>query len=185
MTNDESKIKLTAQEYIELLYYLYRANFDIKGEKEIAGKNFAYYAFCEIANEKYMGHKSVKIYSYNDYEHCMVVDQQSLDLGFLNKKFFNNSIDELIKIKKNHHQSYLTFILVIEGGVNKAEISKIENFKLSRSFWFGIRGWVDLRLIVVDLVDNSVYANKEGKEVMKNYSPCWLKEKVDKIKGGN
>ncbi|MFN2363083.1 MAG: hypothetical protein ABR596_02205 [Halarsenatibacteraceae bacterium] len=185
MENNESKVNLTGREYIDLLYYLYRANFDIKGEQEIAGKNFDYYAFCEIANEKYMGHKSVKIYSYNDYEHCMVYNQVNLDLSFLTKEFFNDSIDELIQDKKNHHQSYLTFILVVEGGVNQAEITRIEDFKLSRSFWFGIRGWVDLRLIVVDLDDNSVYANNEGQDVMENYNPCWLKEKIDKIKGGN
>lgn len=185
MENNASKIELTGKEYIELLYYLYRANFDIKGEKKIAGKDFDYYAFCKVANEKFMGHKSVKIYSYNDYEHCIIDNQRNLDLSFLSKAFFSKSIDQLIENRKNHHQSYLTFILVVEGGVNKEEISRIESLKLSKSFWLGIRGWVDLRLIVVDLDDNSVYANNEGKDVMENYSPCWLKEKVDKIKGGN
>ncbi len=185
MKENSSKVNLTGQEYIKLLNFLYRANFDIEGETEIAGKNFDYYAFCEIANEKFMGHKSVKIYSYNDYEHCMVDNQRNLDLNFLTKDFFNDSIDELIEDKKNHHQSYLTYVLVVEGGVNKEEITKIESLQLSKSFWFGIRGWVDLRLIVVDLNDNTVYANNEGKDVIDNYSPCWLKKEVDKIKGGN
>ncbi len=185
MENKATNINLTGQEYIDLLYYLYRANFDIQGEKEIAGKSFDYYAFCEIANEKFMGHKSVKIYSYNDYEHCMVDNQRTLDLSFINKDFFDKSINQLIENKKNHHQSYLTLILVVKGGVNKKEVSKIESIKLSKSFWFGIRGWVDLRLVVVDLDDNSVYANNEGRDVMDNYNPEWLKQKVDKIKGGN
>ena len=185
MKENSSKVNLTGQEYIELLYYLYRANFDIQGKKEIVDKSFDYYAVCKIANEKFMGHKSVKIYSYNDYEHCLVDNQLNLDLSFLTKDFFNDSIDELIEDKKNHHQSYLTFILLVEGGVNKEEISRIENIKLSKSFWLGIRGWVDLRLIVVDLNDNSVYANNEGAEIMDNYNPCWLKQEVDKIKGGN
>ena len=185
MENKTTDINLTGQEYIDLLYYLYRANFDIQGEKKIAGKSFDYYAFCEIANEKFMGHKSVKIYSYNDYEHCMVDNQRTLDLSFINKDFFDKSINQLIENKRNHHQSYLTFILLVEGGVNEKEVSKIENIKLSKSFWFGIRGWVDLRLVVVDLDENSVYANNEGRDVMDNYNPGWLKQEVDKIKGGN
>lgn len=185
MEDNESKVNLTGRKYIELLYYLYRANFDIKGEQELAGKSFDYYAFCEIANEKYLGHKSVKIYSYNDYEHCFVDNQPDLNLNFLTEEFFYNSIDELIENRRNHHQSYLTFILVVEGGVSKEAAEEIKNINLSKSFWFGIRGWVDLRLIVVDLDDNSVYANNEGQDVMENYNPSWLKEKIDKIKGGN
>ena len=168
-------------EYLKLLRELYLAHFDMEKNKEILGHQFDLYAFCEVKNEKYIAHQSLKIYSYKDYEHCLVELQTVFDGSNLTREFFKNCVEELIEIDNQHHQTYLTYVIAVEQGVSGEQAALVRNFKFSKSYLLGLKGWCDLRLILIDLQSHEVYSNKKGREVVDKYNPDWLKARVDEI----
>jgi len=85
--------------------------------------------------------------------------------------FLVNAAGELVKPHKEHLSSVLTGILGSEQGFDPEAIHIGTRFKHSRSFWFGLRGWYSVCLLLVDLSSGQVHASPKGKEVMKSYQP--------------
>ncbi len=172
---------MKSEEYLKLLRELYLAHFNMEKDKEILDRHFDLYAFCEVKNEKYIAHQSLKIYSYNDYEHCLVDMQTEFNDSNLTREFFQKCAAELIEINSQHHQTFLTYVMAVEEGVSREQAAKVKKFKFSKSYWLGLKGWCDLRLILVDLKSHQVYSNKKGREIAAKYDPDWLKARVDEI----
>ena len=170
---------INAEEYINNLKEMYRSYFDLKENTEIADKKFDLYAFSHIKNEKYFATESLKIWEYAKYEHCLINKINTSESNLLpDKNFLKNAVDEVIELHRNHKQSYLTLIKISENGIDQDQVENIQNFSYSKSFYFGFRGWLDLRLIVVDLKNNKVYTNEEGNKVKNNYKiQRFIKEK--------
>lgn len=166
------------EKYFDMLWDMYYNYFDLYEEEEVAGEEFDLYAYCEITNERYMGTRSLKIYQYNDYEHCLVRTGERFSRENIDDSFFASCIEELVEVQSGHHQSYLSYVQIVSTPLTEEEISLVENYSYAKSFWFGLRGWCDLRLIAVDLAEMKVYANEEAEEVMDNYKPKRLAEKL-------
>ncbi len=166
------------KKYLDMLMDMYYNYFDLYEEKEVAGELFDLYAYCEITNERYMGTRSLKIYQYNDFEHSLVRSGEKFSREYIEDDFFARCIDELVEVQSGHHQSYLTYVQIVSTPLTEAEISLVENYSYSTSFWLGLRGWCDLRLIAVDLAGMEVYANQAAQEVVENYKPRLLASKL-------
>lgn len=160
---------MTAEEYIDKLDEMYYSYFDLFYDKEIAGFNFDLYGFCQLENERYVATRSIKIWQYSDYEHCLVTSKKEFTAELLQDKFFDQVLEELVEVHPGHHQTYITYVQIVDSALNPKEIMQVKDFKYSRSYWLGIRGWCDVRVIVVDLEKNKLYVNKEGEEVAENY----------------
>ncbi len=166
------------EDYIEMMMDMFYHNFDLNEEEEVAGEEFDLYAFCEVTNEKYLVTRSLKIYQYNDYEHCLVESRKSFSRGKIRDDFFQRCISELLEVESGHHQSYLTYVQVVSEPLSEEDIAFLENYKFATSFWLGIRGWCDLRLVAVDLSREQIYVNKEAERVKQIYQPQYIAEKM-------
>lgn len=65
--------------------------------------------------------------------------------------------------------SIVTGVLVIEDSIKILSdeiVDDVIKFKFHKGFSFGLRGWVDVRLLIVSLKDGIVISNKKGKEVI-------------------
>jgi|Deesub1362A_J573_1020465.scaffolds.fasta_scaffold04300_4 arginyl-tRNA--protein-N-Asp/Glu arginylyltransferase len=165
---------MLSSNYLEKLKQSYRSFFDVYTDKKINDELFNIYAKSNIKNEKYLGTKSLKIWGYENNEHCLV-------------KTYNNKIDEenidelvhclrgciniLVKPHLEHMLSVITCVVVTTEGYSEKAIRKAKKVKISRAFAFGFKGWCDVRLILVDLKHNAVYTNKKGREVINFYKP--------------
>ncbi len=156
-------------EYIQQLKSMYTSYFNLEKDKEIAGKHFDLYGFSHIKNEKYFASKSITLWKYSQYEHCLI-DTNSNNL-LPDRDFLKKAVDELVELNPSHKQSYLSIIKVSSKPYSKEDIEKIQKFCFSKTFFLGLRGWCDLRLIAVDLENYRVYANKKGQPVKDNYQP--------------
>ena len=65
--------------------------------------------------------------------------------------------------------TFLTGVMVSEKGFSQEVIQNAQKFKYSKDFLFTLKGWCDIRLILVDLERNEIITNKKGREVKKNY----------------
>jgi len=63
----------------------------------------------------------------------------------------------------------LNGVLVSTSGFSEEAVSFAKKFKFSKSFLLGIKGWCEIRLILVDLKKEELYSNQKGKEVLSAY----------------
>ncbi len=63
----------------------------------------------------------------------------------------------------------LNGVLVTTSGFSEEAVNFAKKFKFSKSFLLGIKGWCDIRLILVDLKGEKLYSNQRGKGVLSAY----------------
>ncbi|MFW5788025.1 MAG: hypothetical protein ACOC21_01055 [Halanaerobiales bacterium] len=164
-------VKLTANEYFKALIEFYKYNFDLEKDKSVLEERYDLYAESRVENEQYFATRSIKIWSYNNYEYCLVKKSNKIDDKIFKRNFFKKLTSELVDPHRGHKQSYITYVQILETTLPDRIISKIKGFNYSRSFWFGFRGWCDARLIFVDLSQKEVYTSHKANEVRKYYLP--------------
>ncbi len=162
------------EEYLETLRGKYEAYFDIYPDYSILGRRLDLYARSHVSSEKFFLTKKAVLAAWVTNEYCLVEGHsakiytpQVQDFS----AFLVNAANELVKLHKEHMSSVVTGILVSERGFDPEAIHIGTRFKRSRSFWFGLRGWYSVCLLLVDLSTGQAHASPKGKEVMKSYQP--------------
>ncbi len=161
-------------EYLETLRGKYGAYFDVHSDYSILGRRLDLYACCHVRNEKYFLAKKATLGAWETNEYCLV-EGHLAEICTAKVQDFTaflvNAANELVKPKEEHMSSVISGILVSEQGVAPEAIRVGTQFKHGRSFWFGLRGWYSVCLLLVDLSSGQVYASPKGKEVMRIYRP--------------
>jgi len=167
-----------SKDYLKGIKIFYEGYFDIEENINLLGQNFDLYGLYLQKNEKYFAAKGIKIWSYEDHEHILLKINNTIreeELPY-QKDFFNKAINKLVKPDTEHRQSYLTYIEISEKGFSENLLDKVSNYKYSRTFAFGFKGFCDVRLVFVDLAQEEVYCNKKGDEIKNFYTPTRIKE---------
>lgn len=64
--------------------------------------------------------------------------------------------------------SIFTAALISEKEISAEVIRKLEKTKYHRDFWFTLRGWADLAIILIDL-SKEKFTQPFGKKIKKNF----------------
>lgn len=162
------------EEYLKMLRARYEAYFDTSPDYCIGGRTVDLYARCHVRNEKFFLSRKATLGAWETNEYCLVKAHPA-GLGAAKVRdfaaFLVRAADELVKPHEEHMSSIVSGILVSERGFEPEAIRIGSRFKHERSFWFGIRGWCSVRLLLVDLSSGQVYPSRKGKEVTKIYQP--------------
>lgn len=159
--------------YKEIITNRLSNSFDI--EENYVYKNFKFDLFgtLNIRNEKYMASKKLTIYAFENDEYCFLKYFDVLDENIIDDliKILKLSINDYVKPHHEHMCSVITGVIVVDNFDNKNLIKKIKKFNYQKGFMFGLKGWADVRLILVDLQNNKVITSKKAKRVGKFYQP--------------
>ena len=136
-------------------------------------EEFDLFALSNIRNEKYMATKRIRIYAFENDEYCFMKYYKSLDEDRLGKiiDILKISINDHIKPHDEHMSSTITGILAVDNIEDSEIIKKVKKFHYQKSFALGFKGWVDVRLVLVDLNRKDVITSKRAKGVEKFYLP--------------
>jgi hypothetical protein len=115
---------------------------------------------------RYMVMKSAEIFAFKNNEYIFY---KRLD-GKLNNEllekfdnFLNEHFHEIVQVDKEHMSSVITFIICSDETPDDVIIKKIKKFKFYKSFSFGLKGWVNAKLIFINPNNESVIVNKFAK----------------------
>jgi len=162
------------EEYLETLRHKYEAYFDIYPDYPVLGRKLDIFARSHVRSEKFFLTKKAVLGAFETNEYCLVEGHSAKVYAPQVKDFtifLVSAAGELVKPHKEHMSSMVTGILVSEQGFAPEAIHIGTRFKHSRDFWFGLRGWCSVCLLLVDLLSGQVYASPKGKEVIKSYQP--------------
>jgi len=161
------------KEYLEVLEKRYQAHYNVQTNKVIAGKKVDIYAISVIKYFRNILTKKIQIDQYQEREIILVngIDRL-LEVEDIKdfSDFLITTTKELITPSFDIMSHTINGIIVSSQGFSREAIELARKFRYSRTFFLGIKGWCDIRLLEIDLKNLCVHCNAKGKEITSIYS---------------
>ncbi len=137
--------------------------FDFEDEFVLGEYKFDLYAKFYQENLKYFGSKKIEVYSFTNNEHLFYkhLGNNQIDFGEI-KNVLLYAYKNLVKVDDKHMSSLITLIYSVDS-LKDSEKKLIKKFSFYKSYMFGLKGYVNGKLIVLDLGENKAYENKMAK----------------------
>lgn len=159
-------------EYKEILRKKLTRTYNIYDNYELNGLFFNLYGDYHMRTERYFATKKAVVYGMENNDYLFIKNHKKLyseDLvNYLS--WAKQSVDLIVSPHSEHMSSTITILCVVEDALDEELIKEIEKIKFHKGFSLGLKGWVDLRLVVYSLRDLSLVANRKGKEVKRLFS---------------
>jgi len=166
-------MKPTLEEYLEELEKRYQAHYNVERYKAIAGKELDIYAISIIEHFRHAFTKSIQIDHYQEKEIILVKGFKKFIQDKEIKEFSQYLVTtskELVTPSFEIMSHIINGIIISSQGFSEEAISNAQSFKYGRTFCLGIKGWCDIRLLLIDIQNNDVYCNVKGREVVEIYA---------------
>ncbi len=147
--------------------------FNVEEKYTYSNEEFDLFAVSNVRNERYMASKKLTIYAFENDQYCFMKHYKELSRKELEEiiGILKNSIKDYIDPHHEHMSSTITGILVVDELKEDDLIKNIQRFNYQKSFAFGLKGWADVGLVLVDLNKGEVITSKKAKKVDKFYQP--------------
>jgi len=162
---------MNSNEYLNKLESNLKRYFDIELDKELSGKRFSLYGRYYTRNAKYFALKKIEVYSFTVNEYILYNNCDCVNVEYINelKDYLNNHVDDIIIRDKEYMSSGITFLVSSEGNIDKETIKAVKKFKFYKSYNWGFKGWVNVKLIFVNIKTNQTYSNALGRKEEKRF----------------
>jgi len=167
---------MNTDDYLLFLENAYSKHFTVEKDTQVMDLPIDIYArFSHVGGRTFVTQKDI-IDKFETNEFCFVKSFSELNIDNINifLTFLKMTAEKIVNPGRDHKCSYITGVIVSNGTVDTDIIKIISKFKYTKPYLFYFHGWSDIRLIIVDLKNNSVYTNSEGKKVKKVYQPTLL-----------
>ena len=149
---------------LERLLAAHEAWFDVTRDYECAGHCFGGYAEFHSLGEKYVLTKKAKLWEVAAHEYLFFQLVDELDEAAFEEclAFMKEKATLKVEPKPNHMTSYVSLVIIAKKA--DPQIAKrLRRTSYHKSYMFGLRGWAELRLCLVDLAARQVTTNAMGK----------------------
>ncbi|MFA9422436.1 MAG: hypothetical protein ACERLG_02590 [Sedimentibacter sp.] len=162
---------MNSSEYLDKLKISLTRYFDMELDKTIGGKRFSLYGRYYTRNAKYFASRKIEIYSFIVNEYVLYNNCNHVDANYINelKDYIEIYVDDIVMQDKESMSSGITFLISTEESVNKDTLKAVKNFKFYKSYSLGFKGWVNVKIILVDLKTNKAYSNALGRRDKKGF----------------
>ena len=167
---------MIANIYMENLIAKYNKNFNISKNIDLCDKKISLFAeYKGVGARTFITQKDV-IDKYEFNEYCIVNAYNTINMEEVVEytEYLKTLINTLVKPHREHKSSTITGVIVCNTSIDKSTENFIKKFKFNKPYKLYFHGWSDIRLLLVDLSNNLVVSNKQGKSVKKVYIPTSL-----------
>ena len=158
--------------YLKGLEERYKYYYEVERDKEISGLKVDIFAISSTEHFRQVLTKNIKIDQHYTKEYAVVkAEKKFVDKNEIEEfsKYLKSLINELVNPSMKIMSTILNGVLISTSGFSEEAVNFTKKFKFSKSFWLGIKGWCDIRLILVDLKEEKLYSNQKGEEVLSAY----------------
>jgi len=160
------------ESYLKDLEERYKYYYEVERDKEVSGVKVDIFAKSSTEHSRQVLTKSIKIDQHYTKEYAAVkAEKRFVDKNEIEKfsKYLKPLINELFTPSVDIMSTIINGVLISASGFSEEAVIFAKKFKFSKSFLLCIKGWCDIRLILVDLKGEKLYSNKKGKEVLSAY----------------
>ena len=164
------------EEYVTLIERKLSKYFDTEMPYIYNNMEFQLFAKSFIRNERYIASKKLTVYAFENNEFTFAKTFEELGETELYRFIdqLKGATEDYVNPHSEHMSTVITGVLIVEKGLEEGLKNIVKNFKFMRSFAFGLKGWVYIRLLAIDLDKGEVICNKRGREIKKIFE---VKEK--------
>ena len=167
-----NEITAKSELVLERLLAAHGAWFDVSRDVTVAGRAFRALAQFHSFGEQYVLVKRVKLWEAEEHEYMLfdVCDHVDEAAARSSVAFMKNEALELVKPEPNHMSSFRTLIVIANSASDEA-LSLFRKTNHRKNFMWGIRGWSDVRLALIDLSKpqgSRVICNGAAKRIRKS-----------------
>jgi len=141
-------------------------SFDIKKNFELDGVKYDFTGLFLEETSKYILNKELVYESFSTKElifYKTLYNKEKLKEKNELKEYITKNIKYFKGDKKNQMSSVVTFIFCGDTLTYKDE-KLIKNFTYHKSFLFGLKGWLNTKIIYMDLENKKIITNSFGKK---------------------
>ncbi len=139
--------------------------FDISEDYNLGQEKFELFATFNQRDARYMLLKDVEVYAMKSNEYILHKKiNRPLEISDIEwlRSFLDDNLDNIIQRDDEHMSSVVT--VIFEGPMpNKNIQKKLSKFKYYKSFAFGLKGWMNTKVMLVDPISKNGITNKLGK----------------------
>ena len=167
-----NEITAKSELVLERLLAAHGAWFDVSRDVSVAGRAFRALAQFHSFGEQYVLVKRVKLWEAEEHEYMLfdVRDRIDVEAARSYVEFMKNEALELVKPEPNHMSSFRTLVVIANSASDEACIL-FRKTSHRKNFMWGIRGWSDVRLALIDLSKpqgSRVVCNGAAKRIRKS-----------------
>lgn len=167
-----NEITAKSELVLERLLAAHGAWFDVSRDVSVAGRAFRALAQFHSFGEQYVLVKRVKLWEAEEHEYMLfdVRDHIDADAARSYVEFMKNEALELVKPEPNHMSSFRTLVVIANSASDEA-CALFRKTSYRKNFMWGIRGWSDVRLALIDLSKpqgSRVVCNGAAKRIRKS-----------------
>ena len=167
-----NEITAKSELVLERLLAAHGAWFDVSRDVSVAGRAFRALAQFHSFGEQYVLVKRVKLWEAEEHEYMLFDVRDHIDAEAARSyvEFMKNEALELVKPEPNHMSSFRTLV-VIANSVSDKACTLFRKTSHRKNFMWGIRGWSDVRLALIDLSKpqgSRVVCNGAAKRIRKS-----------------
>lgn len=164
--------------YLDKILNEYQKTFDIYRDYKIGDEVVYAYGYFNSHSEKYLLVKEVQLWETKAFEHIFFIQKENINISTLERIFslIPNYIEpQLVRNnkkypEKNHMYSYITLVILTNGVTDTEVIKKVQKYRFEKTYLFSIRGYVQSRVILIDMDNKNIFTNKLGKKMEKLYN---------------
>lgn len=167
-----NEITAKSELVLERLLAAHGAWFDVSRDVSVAGRAFRALAQFHSFGEQYVLVKRVKLWEAEEHEYMLFDVRDHIDAEAARSyvEFMKNEALELVKPEPNHMSSFRTLVVIANSASDEA-CALFRKTSHRKNFMWGIRGWSDVRLALIDLSKpqgSRVVCNGAAKRIRKS-----------------
>lgn len=172
-------------EVIERLLAAHEAWFDVERDHRFADRVFPGYAEFHSSASQYVLVKRAKLWEASSHEYLFFWPTAYLTEAELSDllHFITHEALAKVQLAPDHMSSYLSLVVVADG-VDEAAGRLVRRARFRKNFAFGLKGWADARVAVVDLSARRVWANMQGRPLVETLAANAFAEGVPSAEDG-
>lgn len=168
----ENETTAKSELVLERLLAAHGAWFDVSRDVSVAGRAFRALAQFHSFGEQYVLVKRVKLWEAEEHEYMLFDVRDHIDAEAARSyvEFMKNEALELVKPEPNHMSSFRTLVVIANSASDEA-CTLFHKTSHRKNFMWGIRGWSDVRLALIDLLKpqgSRVVCNGAAKRIRKS-----------------
>lgn len=124
-----------------------------------------------LINSKFFLSKDKVIYTYKNNEYLFAKEVDNLSKDYLTKDilpFVEYAMNNIVKTDSNHMSSIIT-VFLSSNSIDSNLSSFTKQYKMRKSYMFGLKGYVSTRLILFNSSTKEFYCNLDSKEIINFY----------------
>jgi len=165
---------MSPSDYLALLKSRLTRYFDLQEKAQVLGWEIDLFGTLRLESRRYILDPRWVMDRYHCFEYCFVkAFSRAVTLEDIQQfqSFLRQAEGEFVHPDFEHMRSYLTGVIVAPKVASEELKRSVRQMRWRRSYALGLKGWSEIRLVLVDLDGGDVTGNRAAREVLSYFRP--------------